>query len=364
MTHTTPMRWAALLVSEQTRQFYAYKDIAERFLPHVFGAFRVGMEEHLPVTLVNDWDINPEMLGRFAVLILPNAAALSDAQVEVIRAYVKNGGGLVATGETSLCDELGRPRGDYALSDVFGVHYEGRPKAPLKRPELDENFTIALDENYWKQRTGVATLSWENHELFRDDKLQKLTPNRHAIFRGPLMKVSDPGKGGDVIARMKPEGSSQLLPAIVVQTYGKGRVVYLAACADAAMYSYAYPYQRRILARASAWSAREQPGVHVSAPLCVQATFFHQEDKKGKRLLIHLFNGVNTAGNHGLPAMDVPLREETIPIHGIKVRIAGKSPKAIDLEPENKLTKVTKNDNSTEVELPPLELHMILVLEE
>ena len=34
--------WAALLVSEQTRQFHAYKDIAERFLPHVFGAVPGG----------------------------------------------------------------------------------------------------------------------------------------------------------------------------------------------------------------------------------------------------------------------------------------------------------------------------------
>src|SRR5262245_55613352 len=36
--------WAVLLVSEQTRQFYAYKDIAERFLPGPFGAFRAACE--------------------------------------------------------------------------------------------------------------------------------------------------------------------------------------------------------------------------------------------------------------------------------------------------------------------------------
>ncbi len=108
---TESMPWAALLVSEQTRQFYAYKDIANLFLPHVFGAFRAATEEHLPLTLVNDWDVDVEQLTRYPVMILPNAAALSDAQVAALRAYVRAGGGLVATGETSLCDELGQAAG-------------------------------------------------------------------------------------------------------------------------------------------------------------------------------------------------------------------------------------------------------------
>src|SRR5207302_8416327 len=107
LTRCTPMPWAALVVSEQTRQFYAYKDIADRYLPHLFGAFRAACEEHLPLTLINDWDVNREALAAYRVVFLPNAAALADAQVEALQSYVKAGGGLVATAETSLCDELG-----------------------------------------------------------------------------------------------------------------------------------------------------------------------------------------------------------------------------------------------------------------
>src|SRR5206468_10149735 len=136
-----------------------------RFLPHVFGAFRMAVEEHLPLTLVNDWDLTAAELARYAVLVLPNAAALSEAQVAAVREYVRKGGGLVATGETSLCDELGRPRRDFALADLFGVSYQGRPKAPLQPPMLDANFAVELDESYWKQRSGVATLTWDVHVL-------------------------------------------------------------------------------------------------------------------------------------------------------------------------------------------------------
>jgi hypothetical protein len=54
----------------------------------------------------------------------------------------------------------------------------------------------------------------------------------------------------------------------------------------------------------------------------VKKTFFTHIDKAGRRLVIHFFNGLNTAANHGLPATDVPLREETISIHGMRVRDA------------------------------------------
>src|SRR5438067_351141 len=47
LTGCTPLPWAALLVSEQTRQFAAYKEITQRFLPPALGIFRTAMEEHL-----------------------------------------------------------------------------------------------------------------------------------------------------------------------------------------------------------------------------------------------------------------------------------------------------------------------------
>ena len=214
--------WAAQLVSEQTRQFYAYRDIPERFLAHQFGAFRAASEEHLPLTLINDWDVEAAALAQYAVVLLPNAAALSAAQVAALRQYVQDGGGLVATGETSLCDELGRPRKDFALADLFGVSYRGRPKALQQRPKLDENFAIALDDNYWKQRSGVATLTWKDHPLLDDRKLRELVPRESVIFRGPLVAVSEPAQTADVAIRLKPEGAEPTLPAAVLQRVGQG----------------------------------------------------------------------------------------------------------------------------------------------
>jgi hypothetical protein len=361
LTRTAALPWAALLVSEQTRQFYAYKDIADRFLPHVFGAFRAATEEHLPLTLINDWDLDAAALARYAVVVLPNVAALSDAQAAAVREYVRKGGGLVATGETSLCDELGRPRGDFALADVFGVSYQGRPKAPLERPMLDANFAVALDADYWKQRGGVATLTWADHALVNDDRLKRLVPRKSAIFRGPLVAVGEPKQADEVVVRMKPEGADKALPAVVLRRFGEGRVAYFAAAVDAALWSYAYPYQRRLFARALEWTARVAAPVSVTAPLCVQATYWTQTDKQGRRIVVHLFNGLNTAANHGLPAMDVPLREEIVPIHNIEVRFPKDAPKTFHSEPGNRVLESRQDDGQTVVTLPPLEIHAMLI---
>jgi Trehalose utilisation len=362
LKQTQPLPWAALLVSEQTRQFYAYQDIAGRYLPHVFGAFRAALEEHLPLALVNDWDLNAKELAKYRVLVLANAAALSDAQAAAVRQYVEAGGGLVMTGETSLFDALGRPRHDFALGDLIGVAYRGRPRAPEKRPELDENFAITLDESYWKERVGVARLSWTDHLLLRDERLAQLVPTRSVTFRGPLVWVSEPKDPATVAWRMTPEGWAQApMPGAICRSVGKGKVVYLASAIDAALWSYAYPYQRRLLARAMEWAAAEPPSITVTAPMCVQATYWTQADKAGRRVIVHLFNNVNTTAGHGFPAAEVPLREEAIPIGGIRVRFERGVLHRVHLEPGGRELRLGADGS---IEVPPLERHALIVAEQ
>ncbi len=363
LTRTTRLPWAGLLVSEQTRQFYAYKDIAERFLPAPLGAFRAASEEHLPLTILNDWDITRETLARHAVVVLPNAAALSDAQANALREYVRGGGGLVASGESSLCDELGRPRRDFALADLFGVSFRGRPGAPQERPPLDENFARTLDENYWKQRVGVVTLTWGKHELCQDARLQELVPHGSVRFRGPLVQVSEPAKKDEVVIRMKLEGQEKAapLPAAILRQVEKGRVVYFPAMVDAALWSYSYPYQRRLFARALAWAARETPAITVRAPLCVHVSHFTQNDQGKQRVILHLFNGVNTTAHHGVPAAEVPLREEVLPIHGIEVAFHRQAPKTFFCEPGKRAVQVCQEGTTTIVKLPILETYTLLI---
>jgi hypothetical protein len=78
---------------------------------------------------------------------------------------------------------------------------------------------------------------------------------------------------------------------------------------------------------------------------------------------MHFFNGLNTAANHGLPAMDVPLREETLPIAGIRVLLHGAVPRSVRWEPEGKPLPTRRDGDATTIDLPPLEIHGMLLAE-
>jgi hypothetical protein len=161
---------------------------------------------------------------------------------------------------------------------------------------------------------------------------------------------------------MFPEGRDPV-SAVVMGEQGKGRVVYMAAGFDAANFSYGYPYERVLFSRAIQWAARTPPPVAVEAPMCIQSTVFRQKDAAGERLVVHLFNGLNTTSDHGLPEVDIPLREEAVPIGGIKVRFHNLTPKRVHLEPEGLDLTPTVQGEWTEFAIPPLAVHSLVVAE-
>jgi hypothetical protein len=198
--------------------------------------------------------------------------------------------------------------------------------------------------------------------LITDPRLAKIVNGVQASFKGPLVRMSDARAPMKRAMIMFPEGKDPI-PAVVMGQQGQGRVVYMAAGIDAANFSYGYPYQRIIMARAITWAAREQAPVAVDAPMCVQSTVFRQKDAEGERLIVHLFNGVNSTTDHGLPEVNVPLREEVVPIGGIKVRLRAFKPKRVHLEPENVELAPILNGDWIEVSLPALAVHSMVVAE-
>lgn len=352
LLRTSNLPWAGMLVSEQTRQFFAYGNIGERFLPHVYGAFRAGAEEHLPITLMNDWEIVSDQIDRFPVVLLPGSAALSDAQLEALVSYVERGGGLVATAEASLCDELGRPRPNFGLSSVFGVDFAGTG-----------THASGFAPDYWSARSVQGRLEWMDHPISTDPRLMDWEPDRAVNFSGPLVRVTEPSNPLESILRLTPAGSEDSLPAGVARRHGAGHVVYLPAALDAALWSYAYPYQRRLLVRALEWASRRPPPVRVQAPMCVVTGFYHQEAEGGRRTIVHCWNGLNTSGGHGLPGMETPLREEYVPVAGIRIGFPNERPGRVMLQPESLELRGEEAVNALWFDLPPLKLHAMLVAE-
>ena len=82
--------------------------------------------------MVHDRLLDAKHTDQFKLLILPNIAALSDHQCEQLREYVRRGGSLMATHETSLYDEWGVRRQDFGLGELFGVRFKGEWKGQCR----------------------------------------------------------------------------------------------------------------------------------------------------------------------------------------------------------------------------------------
>lgn len=100
--------------------------------PHftaLVGACRILQEAHIPFGVVTR--ANLAELGRWPVLVLPNVERMSAEEAEAFRAYVRSGGRLYASRNTSLHAVDGDGEGDFALADLFGCHFDGEEPGRL-----------------------------------------------------------------------------------------------------------------------------------------------------------------------------------------------------------------------------------------
>ncbi len=169
--------------------------------------------------------------GRVRLLILPAVAAMSDATADAIRAFVADGGRLLATFDTSLFDQTGRQRRDFALVDVFGAKAAGGLTGPSKldylaaggRNRLTEGLSQATlpCPEYWryvKPAGGAKGLLDYHHKMQR----------RYAL----LPPVSDH-------------------PAAVYHKFGKGASLLIPSAIGDHYRHWGFPDHRRLLANAA-----------------------------------------------------------------------------------------------------------------
>lgn len=191
---------AGVLVSDQTIKWYRDKSFVQRAYGNYFqGAYSLFKALNIEPEPFLDWMMSPDVLSRYSVLYIPNAVCLSDSQCEMLREYVRNGGHMVATHLTSTANELGRPRGDFALSDLFGASLAD--PAPYEYPDL-----------YLKPAKGPLVPQDPQIVRFRATSATVLA---HTFSRGQEMDLG---------------------PAIASRSFGKGQVLYIGSGLEAVFY--------------------------------------------------------------------------------------------------------------------------------
>ncbi len=284
--------------------------------------------------------------------------------------FVENGGGLVASLDTSLFDEFGNPRPNFALARVFGVEHRGPIAASNtgRREELDVNFDRSIGPDYWEKRKNVFDFKQDMSSFLNRGRMPTYVGATSVTFKGPAVRVVPIGQAVRVVGTLRVKSgegeSSAEVPGVVSHTYGRGRVVYFAAGFDAAYYLYAYPYQRLLLANAIDWAASSPAPIIVEAPMCVHSTLMRQSKGGSERLIVHLYSDLNTTAFHALPNDDVPLREEVVPIHDIRITFSpGYRLGRVHLEPEGRELEVKTTSKGSAVVVPRLDIHAMAVAE-
>ncbi len=89
-------------------------------------AEQVLQQRQIPFDII--FDEQMENLGKYDVLVLANQESLSDFSIEKIKSFVKDGGGIVATGHTGMYDQWRRLR-PHSLTEDMLLETEGNVEA-------------------------------------------------------------------------------------------------------------------------------------------------------------------------------------------------------------------------------------------
>ncbi len=306
-------------------------------------------------------------------LILPNIGALSDAQCAALRTFVGSGGGLFATGESSLYDEWGVRRIDFALADLFGASTTG-------------TFHGA------EAATGNAWDAWAMHTYLR------LTPELRAGVDGP--QIGDEPAVGDAerhpalqgfaetdvlpfggrleVVRAADDAATLLtfippfpifppeiswmdqprtaVPALLVrEPAGGGRVAYLPADIDRCYGRDNGPDHADLLANIVRWVAREEIPLRVIGAGLLDCHLYRQEG----RLILHLIN-LTSAQTWRAPI------HELIAVGPLQVTLAlpdGVTGQTGRLLVGEGAVEVTRVGNTATVTIPTVLDHEVLIIE-
>src|SRR5439155_10847877 len=108
-----PVATVGVLWSQENTDYYGREKADELVEQPYRGVVQALLRARTPYLPIHADYLERDRAG-LALLILPNLAAMSDAQCSAVRSFVQRGGGLIATGRSSLYTGEGIARPDFA----------------------------------------------------------------------------------------------------------------------------------------------------------------------------------------------------------------------------------------------------------
>jgi len=278
---------------------------------HMLGMYHALVEGRMPFEMINASVLDADHLKPFKLLILANAATLSDTQCDQLRMFVADGGSLLATFESSLYDEQGKQRSDFGLAELFGVSYKQGVEGPMQNSYLRLKADTATNK-FHPILVGLEDAS----RIINGIYTIKVSPGSYP-FPSPvtLIPTYPDLPMEDVYSRI----SDTDIREVYLRESGKGRVVYIPWDIDRSFWKFMALDHSKLLNNIIRWALNEEPIVTVRGPGLIEVTAWRQK----KSMTVHLVNLTNPMMLKGPFRELIPVKAELNIKIPLNVRVTG-----------------------------------------
>jgi hypothetical protein len=328
-----------VVIGQRTNLFYqAPNDMTMQ--RNMDGLYSALLEGRFFFDFVHEDRMELERLTNYAALILPNIALLSDEQCAQLRAYVEQGGSLLATFETSMYSNQNHRRGDYGLADVLGIHAAG----PVIGRRGNSNPFYARIERQHLILEGFTDTNWLPGAEYRLPV---------AAVENPVLTVV-PGFVAYPPELSYPPVRQTREPAVVLRERGKSRTAYFPGNIEHSMWIGGNTDLSRLLQNTIRWVAGDGAPVRIEGDGLIEA--FAWETQPG--FAVHVLNYANPNTHRGWLREFYPIGEQ-------RVRLqlpAGRGVKRVALLRAEKVIPFKVSGDVVEFAIPSVEDYEVAAL--
>ncbi len=326
LLNRTPVATIGVVWSQENNDFFG-RDEADLMVEQPWrGITQALIKARIPYIPVHADHIERDSKD-LTLLVLPNLGIISITQAASIRSFVEKGGGLIATGESSLYDQWGDRISDYALADIFGVHCEKSTKgdsAETNRNKLDRTLHtyLRLSPELRANVDGPKTGDEPVPDGKRHEVLKGFDETDILAFGGTLenLKVAS---NAEVVMTFIPEfpiyppetawmrEPKTDIPGLILNTFNSGaRIAFMPADIDRQYARYNLPDHGKLLENVIRWASKGTIPLKVESAGLIDCNLYRQQS----RLVLHVVN-LTSAGTWRQPT------DEFIPVGPVKVGI-------------------------------------------
>jgi Hypothetical glycosyl hydrolase 6/Beta-galactosidase trimerisation domain len=283
----------AVVMGQRNQRFYRHPELGDPMM-NIHGIYHALLEGRFLFDFLHEEDLLTDKLKKYKTILLPNIALLSDAECSALKAFVQNGGSVMASFETGLYDEQNVRRADFGIAEIFGIHATGTRRT---RPG---NAFMGRIERKHPILDGFTDTDW----LPGAQWLQPIAP-----VENPVMTVIPP------FVNYPPELAYPYvektdIPDLVVKEVGPSRLVYFAGDIERTSWQSGNTDLSRLLQNAIRWVSKNQVPASITGQGLVET--FLWETRAGFSL--HVLNYTNPAAFKGYIRDFYPIGEQIVTV--------------------------------------------------